>query len=411
MEETIRVNMLGEFTVTYHGEPVNLPYSMSNKSIQLLLILWCNVDHGVPRKQLIDMLYGNEDVSDAASSFRVTVFRLRKMLAASVLPQFEYIINEKRIYCWDAGKITVETDACMFERKAEEALKTKGKARIERLVEACRLYRGEFLRDLLGEEWVELERGHYQHLYETCLTEACDFLMENRAFETSLELSHAAAAIYPYEEWFLMEIDSLIGLKRFQEAMEVYEKASTLLFDKMGVMPSEEMVSRFREMSSHIQLFLGGGFLDIQKKLAEKDYQKGAYYCSYPSFIDSYRLISRMADRSGQSTFLMFCTLTGSDRLPIADSEKLNSLSEKLRETIEKSLRRGDLFTRYGRDQFLILLPGARQESCTVIEERIEKRFKAEPNTRGIHIEFLVSSAIRPDDGDEMYGMGGPRWK
>lgn len=62
-------------------------------------------------------------------------------------------------------------------------------------------------------------------------------------------------------------------------------------------------------MSDRIQQSVGA-LEEIKKGLREKEEQKGAYYCSFPSFIDIYHVISRMMERSGISVYIMLCTLT-----------------------------------------------------------------------------------------------------
>lgn len=415
MKEKIEVVMMGTLTIKYCGGLLNLPCSLTNKSIQLLLILWNNLEKGVPRARLIEMLYGNADLENPASSFRVTVFRLRKMLAQSGLPPYEYIKNDKRIYRWDTKKMDVWTDTANFCEKAEAALALSGEDPAKQLTEVCKLYTGEFLMGLFGEEWVEVERCRFEQLYGKCLNFACEYLFEKKDYQTVLDLSRTATAMYPYEEWFLFEIDSLIELNRFPEAMEAYERAATLLFNEMGLKPSSELMSRFWELNDNNQTIRGGveNIWNIQEKLAEKENTKGAYYCSLPSFIDSYRLFVRLMERSGKSIYLMLCTLTGRNYIYIGDSERLEIMIRKLRGTLEGSLRRGDVFTRLGKNQFLILLTGAKQESCSAISKRIEKNFKEDPETWGIHLSFLWSSAVNviKGDGEGKFNVANIQWE
>ena len=48
---------------------------------------------------------------------------------------------------------------------------------------------------------------------------------------------------------------------------------------------------------------------EIQSGMEEKEFSQGAFFCQYPSFADSYRMMSRMMERSGQSVYLLMCTL------------------------------------------------------------------------------------------------------
>ena len=70
----------------------------------------------------------------------------------------------------------------------------------------------------------------------------------------------------------------------------------------------------------------------LKQRLKEEKGQGGAYYCSLPSFRDSYRLVTRMLERSGQSAYLMLCSLTDGKGHPLEKPEKLELLSEELQE-------------------------------------------------------------------------------
>lgn len=110
---------------------------------------------------------------------------------------------------------------------------------------------------------------------------------------------------------------------------------------------------------------------------------------------------------------MMLCTLTGRNYIYIGDSERLEIMIRKLRGTLEGSLRRGDVFTRLGKNQFLILLTGAKQESCSAISKRIEKNFKEDPETWGIHLSFLWSSAVNviKGDGEGKFNVANIQWE
>lgn len=93
-----------------------------------------------------------------------------------------------------------------------------------------------------------------------------------------------------------MKIDCLIAMKRFKEAMQVYDTAVSQYFEEQGLPPSEKMLERFRIMSGQIR-YTSDTLKDIRDSLHERDRINGPYYCAYPAFIDCYRLLARMAER------------------------------------------------------------------------------------------------------------------
>ena len=247
----------------------------------------------------------------------------------------------------------METDLSVFEKKLEESRKeTDEDKKTELLKETCALYTGELLPNMTGENWAAVANIHYRDLYFEALEELCTILKEKRYFETIYQLTTTAAGMYPFEEWQLWRIDSLIAMNRYQDAMAIYKEATKHFFDDLGLPPSEEMLERFRLMSDRIQQSVGA-LEEIKKGLREKEEQKGAYYCSFPSFIDIYHVIDRMMERSGISVYIMLCTLTDKNGEIRMGTDRNKEASEALRVAICNSLRRGDFYTRYNESQFL----------------------------------------------------------
>ena len=88
----LEVKALGGFSMRYGEKTISIGSGKSTKAVKLLQILVCSGDvlfprgRTVSRERLLDMLYGNEDITDAANNLRVTTFRLKKMLVTAGLP-------------------------------------------------------------------------------------------------------------------------------------------------------------------------------------------------------------------------------------------------------------------------------------------------------------------------------------
>ena len=368
--EGLTVFMMGSIMLEYNRKPLQIPGGPSGKVLQLVLILLYSGEEGVHREELLDMLYGNGECSNPSGSLRATVFRLRKLLEGSELPPREYIRTDGGIYRWDGGELPVYIDARDFENTAKVALRNHDEALLKR---ACSLYQGEFLAQLAGEKWVSVVGVRYQELYFSCLRVASSLMKKNREYNGLLEICNYACELYPYEECQIMKIDCLIAMKRFKEAMQVYDTAVSQYFEEQGLPPSEKMLERFRIMSGQIR-YTSDTLKDIRDSLHERDRINGPYYCAYPAFIDCYRLLARMAERVDFSSVLLCCTLLDSKGKPLdTGGELLKTASEKLHDAIGKSLRKGDLFTCYNPSQYLVMLNGTSNEYCLRIYERIDR--------------------------------------
>ncbi len=390
---TLKVEMLGRFSMTYGEQSISFKRNTMTKAMKLLQILLytSGTGDGIPRTLLLEELYGKEEISNAANSLRVTAHRLKKMILEAGLPDYDYIQIKKGIYRWEAP-MEISIDAVEFEKLVEEGKQEEDKEKsIEAFCKACRLYRGVFLPALSGEDWVLINSVKYKELYQYALSRVCEYKKEQREYEIILELTDAAVEIYPFDEWQCVKMEALMALNRYKEAYQYYEETSKMFFEELGISPSEKMMNVFKEMSDS----MGRTYQvasEIKESLSEGDTASGAFYCTLPSFRDSYRIIRRIIERNGHSVFLMVCSLVDYQGRPIEKKEKLEVLSKTLHESIQTSLRRGDSFTKYSPTQFLILLIGTNRENCSIIYKRILDKFSAANPSWRKNLEYCAFS-------------------
>lgn len=399
----MRVRMLGGFSISYEGAAVVFDRRSPAKFVQLFQLLMLHLKDGIGKAELIDALYGKDGVENGNSSLNNTIFRLRRQLKKAGMPEDPYIIVQRGICRWNEN-IKAVVDVHQLDALIEEARIESGEKKEELLKEACSLYKGEFLPTGTAEAWSVIAGVKYRNLYFDCMRELFSILKKRREYEDILYISTRAVSVYPYEEWQLWRIDSLLALKRHKEALKVYEETASLYFNEFGLNPSQKMQERFHAMSSQIQ-GIPSEMAEIRRDLKEKTKGKGAYFCSLPSFIDTYRIMTRMTERTGMSVFLMLCTLTDSLGVPIEKEEKISEAAEKFQTAIKLSLSRGDLYTRYSSCQFLVMLPGITQENCFRVAERISRLFK-ETGGGSSRIRCYISSLIDVNEDYEMAGCG-----
>lgn len=393
----LRVNMLGRFSITYRDQPITFKRNSATKAVKLLQILLHSSltenqgNGGISRAQLLDDLFGREELANVGNNLRVTVFRLRKMLIEAGLPEYDYIVKEKGVFYWRSPMKT-DLDVVRFVEMIREGEQAEEKAKkMELWEQACRLYKGELLPMQSGEDWVIMNSVHYKEKYSKALRSLCEYKKEQQEYDTILELTDTAMEIYPFDEWQSVKIDALMGMNRYKEAYQLYDATSRMFFEELGITPSERMMNQFQEMSERMgRTYHAAG--EIKEDLKEPEYEDGAFYCSLPSFRDNYRLVRRLIERNGQSAFLMVCSLTDGNGHPMENREKLDVMSMELHRAVKGSLRRGDSFSKYSPSQFLILLVGVNQENCDMIFRRIAGRFTDRHGSWNRYLEYYVSS-------------------
>lgn len=402
----MRVRMLGGWSIEYQAVPIHFARGSNTKFLQLLALLLLGGKEGVPKKELISSLYSAEDIGNVNRNLNNVIYRLKKQLAAAGLPEEDYISLENGI-CRFFCSFPVEVDVLAFREMAEEGLNAEADQKRELLRNALRLYTGDFLPEFSAEPWAIRKMLEYKKLYERSVEEMVKCLEEDGNRKEERELYRRTAWLYPYDGWQVRELDCLISMKEYEEAYSVYYETARLYSEELGMPPGEELLKRLHKME-RLMLHPVGSFEEIAAVLRRED-TGGAYFCYYPSFLDSCRLLARMAERSGQSIFLLLCTMTERGGKVFTDREKLEAQMELLKTAIGATFRKGDLYTRYSKNQFLVILIGTEQENCIVAFDRLLKRWRVTDGAAG-ELSYSMEPLLRLLGVDEKQSDNPPKW-
>lgn len=383
----LEVCMLGGFTIRYNGLPVSFSKSGRFKSISLLQLLLIHKESGIAKEELIRNLYDWEAVNDRNNSLNSLIYRLKKQLIAAGLPEGEYISLKNGICRWSAD-IETWVDFIAMEERIKDAGEKSGEEREGLLTEACELYQGEFLPESSNEIWAAVENIRLKGLYVDAVHELCAIWKEQGEYQKMFDLYSRAAELYPFEEWQVYQIDCLLDMQRYEKAYELYRQTVKSYSDELGIPPSDRLLERLRRMNG--KLIMEENSLSKVKEQLREENSCGAYYCPYPSFIDTYRFVCRIVERTGQSLFLMMCTVRYTD----LSVEKDEHAGTQLLHAIEKTLRRGDVYTKYSNNQCLILLSEIRREDCEYVFDRIKKQFQKQNQNPGCRLEYEAAEIM-----------------
>lgn len=372
-ENKLNVRMFGGFFIEYEGRPVTFPRSGSTKFVQLLQLLFLNQPQGMSKDLLLGSLYDRDSGVNNNKNLNNVIYRAKKQLLAAGLPEEDYIVLENGTCRWSSS-FPVEVDVIKFEEKVEKSRTAEGVQRKLLLEEAEALCTGEFLPAFSTELWVIERSLKYKKRYEQVVQELGAILETEGDYNRELALYRKAAKIYPYDQWQMKEMDCLIAIKEYRSAYELYQNTARLYCVELGIPAGPEMIERLRKMERQMTHPVGD-FEDIKEHLGREE-GKGAYYCFYPSFLDSCHLLARTEDRTGRSLFLMLINLTDAKGREIKNLVKLEKQMELLKEVIKASFRQGDFFTTYSKSQYMIVLLGTEQENCGKAFRRCLERWK-----------------------------------
>lgn len=387
------VRFLGGFSLNYRGKEIRFNANLQNISMQMLMMLLKAGEEGVERRKLLAMIRPDEkDQKKRQNNFRQQIHILRRMIADAGVPEGSYVLSKGSRYHF-TGEHEVRTDTQRLDRLVQTIKhvtleKNDGweEAVQELYREYCQAYTGESLPMLGAEEWVAAESAFYQKWYFTCLNRRCAFLREQGRYETMLELCTTASHLHPYDEWQAVQIECLMALDRYKEALEVYEEATEIFYKDLGVTSLDKVMARYRGPGKE-QVYAANVLARLKQDLEEKEKSEaGPYYCSYPSFQDIYHLMVRLAERAGTKNLLLLCTL-------LEDPEDPEDVEQKmlcLKKVLTDGTRMGDIYTRYSQNQYLALLTGAGEEEGELIVKRLGQAWEQQEKGGRTEVRFAL---------------------
>lgn len=382
-EGELCVRMFGGFSAFYGEEILSFGGQRDPKFKQLFQILMTRPGREFSKQDIMESLYGGEEVEDVNASLNNTIFRLRKYLRSSPLPPGEYLILRDGVLRFDGGGVPVESDTWNLECAAEELAQERDRRKRAEICERiCALYRGEFLPRLANEMWVIEKSRTYKHIYFQALEALTTYLKEEEDYQAIERLTAQACGLYPCEGWESRRIESLLLLGRQKEAEQVYQETADRTREAGGFF-SRGQQARFREIGAQLR-HPEGTAEEIGKCLMEPESKEGAYRCTLPGFSDCFHMLKRVTARRGPVCFsLLLCTLLDAGGRPVQDREACERQGEKLCQSFKKYLRKGDIYTRYSENQYLLLCTGAGSENISEIGVRLDVDFRKRCGGRG----------------------------
>ena len=356
--DKLYIQMLGNFSMEYQGRQIQLGKWLSAKMIHLLLLLIGSRGEGVKREELLRRLYNaNDSDLQASNSLRAMIFRLRRSIQESGLPEGEYISSKGGCYYWTNQPLETELDAVSFQELAKAAF---GEAdplmRVELLTQTCKAYKGDFMPEMLSsDEWIRKTNWQYRELYLRALRELFDQLKKQRRYEELLEDCDLALERYPSEKWQCKKMECLIALKQYRNAMTYYETIAWESGRSCSAFLSEKLKTQYRKAKQLLQ-YEKADIAQIQTELGQDEKQKGPVCCEYLEFTDIYRYVMRVFGREKIETKLLLLTLLNADGAEPESSGELERSRSVADYAIRTSISDTDLYTRYGNNQFLVLL-------------------------------------------------------
>ncbi len=402
MKDTIKVQMFGNFRMDYNGLPL-VAEKMHKESQfnRLMQVMMHYADKGIAKDKLEELVIGERDLDAPHTALRVIVYKTKQKLTQLGLPGENLIYLDGGMYYWTSD-IKVEEDAREFEecfekiRELDDTTQSQeeiDEQKLQLYLKAFYLYKGEFLAPYTGETWIAQEAKRYHQMFCECVENAAGIVRKRKEWKMLEMLGNYATKVDPLNEWELLTMEGMVETRRYDEASEFYSKVVDYYLKECGIYPSArlmEILEKYSNQMNHTYEILE----NIQEGMNEEDEEKnkGGYFCSYPVFRGIYQTSVRMMDRTDVPVYLMLCTLVDKNGKQIQSESEMNKYSRQLKDCIGESIRHSDVYAKYGKIQFLILLTGISRENCELVQNRINYQFRRKQPRASV--KYHVNSVI-----------------
>lgn len=251
----LRFFCFGEFEVFANGEALNMTLLGGVKARRLLKILLTHQGSFLTVDQLIEWLWNSDRPKNPHRTLANYVYQLRKVLEADVADGQDYRLirtGEEGSYglfastdCW------IDVQAFEEQVKAAEPLIAEGswQEAIQALQEAAALYRADFLREDLYEDWASARRDELQQRYCTVLAQLAEGHAQFKEWTKAITYAQKAAALAPGHEGLhrhLMRYLCHAGNR--DGAIKVFDQLKTYLKQEIQVTPEQQTLVLYQQV-------------------------------------------------------------------------------------------------------------------------------------------------------------------
>ena len=237
MSPTVRIKLLGNFTLIYGEEPVTGVNAPRLQSLLAYLLLRC--DEPQSRQRLAFLLWPDSSESQARNNLRQTLHALR--LAWPAVDSFLHA--DASTLRWRPGE-PYQVDVAAFEEALElaDSARREGRPEAERdaLAQAVSLYGADLLPGCY-DDWITAERERLRLLYLQALGHLIELLEAQGDLAAAMHWSHRFIAYDPLNESGCRRLMRLLAATGDRiGAIRAYHTHASGLERELGVAPSAE---------------------------------------------------------------------------------------------------------------------------------------------------------------------------
>ncbi len=387
--EHIYIQMLGDFTLKYGDSMISDSQNRTKKVWMLLAYIICHKERSVSRKELVQLLWGDDtSSSNPENALKITFHRVRTLLDQLAPGLGHTMIKwQDNGYIWNKD-IPTELDFEQFEFLCRNECESESEILTSRS-DAISMYHGEFLSNLPEEEWMIPHKTRLHNLLIETVLAVAPLLSLSERHEDVIKFLKKAIALEPYHEGiYQLLMQEYMASGNQTAALAAYDTLSQRLLSDYGTKPGSDIYETYRSiMQQHTDITLSMDY--VLDYLNEKDSSAGALKCDYDYFKILCHSEARISARSGHDTHIVLMSVTGKGN-KFLSKRSLEQAMEHVGKNIRLSLRRGDAYTQCSISQFIIMLREANYDNSCMVSRRIVNAFHKEHPRSSAQLSYKV---------------------
>lgn len=376
-----KIYTLGDFDIQYNNKSILDERGYPNTTIKLFKYFLTYEGKRMIPDKIIEDLWEYDYLEHPHNALRTQISRVRKIMDSNELniESFFKVEFKNGYYLFELEDENM-LDYKRFESLIQESnylLKEDIDSGISILKKAISLYKGEYLQELQDEDWIVPIRNRYDRLYFKSLETYLNILKNKEEYNEIINLCESALEYEPYEETLhLYYLESLMKVGKDRNALNHYNFYTSMFYKDLGLVPSEKSKELYKKLQLKDEKVDRIIDLNIVGDLLKEDNNEGPVVCDFNYFKFLYNFELRSIERNkDRDIFLGIVTIDNLGCMPLEKDDLRNSM-EKLLDTTQRDLRKGDVISKWNDNQLLLLMYYIKEKDLEKINRRLREGFK-----------------------------------
>ncbi|MEY2846758.1 MAG: hypothetical protein RL076_2304 [Chloroflexota bacterium] len=247
----LHINLFGHTTCLVNHTPITPQLWRNRRAFDLLLHLLNAERHTLARTVMTSQLWPDLDDKSAANNLRVSLHRLRNILAEAT-PQSDTLLVATPHYIMLTIPTGSSVDALEFAETVQRIRLTRDvHYALPLLRRACDLYRGNYLADQPPDDWIFAVREHYATAFADMSLRLGRILLDKHLHPELIErMWHLLHHDPSSEGAHQLLMQSYLATGNHDMVRRVYQSCQTMLWQHLGLHPHHHTTAIYTQVSS-----------------------------------------------------------------------------------------------------------------------------------------------------------------